>query len=177
MSTSRIPSSTETPPPGRAPAEPDPRILIAGLGNLLMTDDGVGVHAAHMLAGDPPHDCLVVEIGAALLRALHLLESSDHVIVIDAMEAGGEPGTIYGMEASEADDQGLPFSLHELGLAKVLSMLEGDRMPQVHVIGVEPGAIGLGLDLTPRVREALPEVCRQVRILAASLTTTSTSHT
>ena len=75
------------------------RVLIAGLGNLLLRDDGVGVHAVRSMGNDLPPGVLAVEVGTAVLDALHLFEEAEMVIAIDAMKAGGAPGTIYSFHS------------------------------------------------------------------------------
>ena len=64
-----------------------PRIIIAGLGNILLQDDGVGVHAVRELLKAPPKNAKPLEIGCAVFDALHYMERADRVLVIDAMQA------------------------------------------------------------------------------------------
>ena len=75
------------------------RILIVGLGNVLLKDDGVGVHAVRELQKNPPDRLCVADVGTAVLHAVHLLEWAEKVIAIDAVKAGGAPGTIYAFDA------------------------------------------------------------------------------
>lgn len=139
-----------------------PRILIAGLGNCLLGDDGVGVHAARKLAGNPPAGTVVVEVGTAVLDALHLFEWADIILAIDAMNAGGRPGTVYLLPASGAEEPKAKGSLHELNLISALGLLRKKRRPPVLIVGVEPQVIDFSLDLSPEVRSALPLVMRSV---------------
>src|SRR5512136_871134 len=104
-----------------------PRILIAGLGNILLKDDGVGVHAVRELRQDPPSGALVVEVGTAVLDALHLFERGEAIVAIDAMRAGGFPGTIYSLGVKEIDEPGPKASLHELSLLGALRFLPDHR--------------------------------------------------
>src|SRR5512139_3120116 len=97
-----------------------PRILIAGLGNILLRDDGVGVHAVRELRQDTSPGALVVEVGTAVLDALHLLEWAEAILAIDAMRAGGSPGTIYPLRVEEIAEPGPMSSLHELSLLGAL---------------------------------------------------------
>jgi hydrogenase maturation protease len=136
-----------------------PRILVAGIGNELLTDDGVGVHAVRELLKDPPEDVLCVEVGTAVLDALHLIEWADRILVIDAMQAGGAPGTVYLADARDIQETGAAASLHELGFLNVLRFLPpGSAMPRVSVIGIEPEKIDYGLELSPAVSAALPKI-------------------
>ncbi len=140
-----------------------PRILIAGLGNLLLMDDGAGVHAVKELQHDPPPGVLVVEVGTAVLQALHLLEWADLVLALDAMRAGGPPGTIYACGLEEVAADGVQVSLHELGLKAALYFLPPEKQPRIAVLGIEPGTIDYGLDLSPAVKAALPRFIAAAR--------------
>lgn len=139
-----------------------PRILIAGLGNLLLQDDGVGVHAVRELQQDPPPGVLVAEVGVQVLSALHLLEWADKILAIDAMQAGQAPGAIYAFGMDDVAEPEVQVSLHELGLRAAFKMLPEPTQAEIAVLGVEPGVIDYGLELTPPVAAALP------RLLAAA---------
>lgn len=144
-----------------------PRILIAGLGNLLLKDDGVGIHSIMELQKAPLPGVVLADIGAALLPALHLFEEADKVLAIDAMQAGGEPGTIYAFEPRDVAEAECQASLHELGLVAALRFLPEDQRPEVAILGVEPGEIDYGLELTPAVQAALPGLVQAARDLVA----------
>jgi hydrogenase maturation protease len=145
-----------------------PRILIAGLGNLLLRDDGVGVHAIHELQKAPPPGVQVVEVGTAVLDALHLFERADRILAIDAMQAGGPAGTLYSLQVSDVEDRSPKASLHELSLLAVLRFLVDGRQPPIVILGVEPGVIDYGLDLSPEVQSALPDLIQSVREIVES---------
>jgi hydrogenase maturation protease len=136
----------------------EPRILIAGLGNLLLMDDGVGVHAVRDLQKNPPAGAVVVEVGTAVLDSLHLLEWADKILAIDAMQAGGTPGTVYACDTADVKRDKMQDSLHELNLLAALNFLKSKTPPEIVIFGVEPGIINYGLDLTPAVAAALPEL-------------------
>jgi len=133
-------------------------ILIVGLGNLLLQDDGVGVHAVRELQKLALPGVLAVEVGTAFLQALHLFENADQVLAIDAMEAGGAPGTIYSFGMADVADQGVKASLHELSLLAALRFLPPGKAPRVAVLGMEPETIAFGLELSPALQAALPHL-------------------
>jgi hydrogenase maturation protease len=141
----------------------EPRILIAGLGNLLLMDDGVGVHAVQELQKNPPPGAVVAEVGTAVLNALHLLEWADNILAIDAMQAGGKPGTVYAFETGDVARGGIQASLHELNLLSALDFLKNKTRPEIVIFGVEPERIDYGLDLTPAVAAALPKLTAAAR--------------
>jgi hydrogenase maturation protease len=153
--------ATSTPSGGSGAPDCNCRLLVVGLGNLLLADDGVGVHAVRMLQEDPPPGVVVAEVGTALLDALYLLEQAEQVLAIDAMQAGGEPGTIYAFAPGDVLEDGR--SLHDLGLVSILRFLPEDGRPRVAVLGVEPGVIEFGLELSTPVAAAMPSLLGHAR--------------
>jgi len=142
--------------------------LILGMGNCLLADDGVGVHAAHLLEADPPPGAVVLAVETDFLSALPFLERCAQVLLIDAMEGGQSPGTLYQCRAEDLARAGLGHSLHGLGLREALEFLDLAQRPQVHILGVQPGRIGLGQHLSPPVAAALPQVVRAAHQIIAA---------
>lgn len=149
------------------------RIMIMGIGNLLMQDDGVGVHVIRQLEQmDLPSEVELVDGGTHSYDLLEYFSLAEFCIVIDAMHAGGKPGTIYRIPLEEMDLSPNPniHSLHEMSFAEAMYMLnlEGYH-PQVLVFGVEPQTVDLGLELTPVVAEKLPllveNICKEIQLL------------
>jgi len=135
------------------------RLLVLGIGNLLYTDDGVGVHVVRELRKRRYASILVTEIGTAMLDALPLFEWADRVLVVDAIQAGGKPGSIYWGELSAIQSLCHGPSIHDVGIASVLTLMsKGASQPEVFVLGVEPASLDLGLGLTVTVRNVLPHV-------------------
>ncbi len=142
-------------------------IAVVGLGNELMTDDGVGIHAIRRLRCTLPAEVACEEIGTAALQAQTLCEQAETIVAIDAVSAGGEPGDLYvfGLEATPTPTAG---SLHSLSLTQVISLIAPDRRPRIIVVGVEPMRIQCGLDLSEKVKTVVPEVVRLVSSIVAS---------
>jgi hydrogenase maturation protease len=139
----------------------DKKILILGIGNLILRDEGVGVHAVRELERrDLPPRVEVIDGGTALMELLPVIQEAERIIVIDALKGGGEPGTIYRVLPDDLTaDTERPLSLHQVGLLEVLGMarqLGGD--PAVVIIGVEPKEISWGMELTPEVVARLQKV-------------------
>ncbi len=135
------------------------RAAIVGLGNILLMDDGVGVHALRTLSGPAPEGIVLAEVGTALLDALELLASVEVVVAIDAVAAGGRPGSIYCLNVNDAQVR-THVSLHELGIAAALQLLPTESRPRVLIVGVEPAVIDYGMRLSPAVQAVLPQVTR-----------------
>ena len=151
------------------------RVLVLGLGNILLKDEGLGVHIAQKLqelalSGNVE----VIDGGTAGMDILLLQEDSYKLVVVDAVRAGKKPGTIYKarLKAEEKDrlrevfsqQKWSKISLHQVGLLDALSVAEKmNRAPdEIVIIGVEPGKVGWGLELTEPVEQRCPEVIRKV---------------
>lgn len=145
------------------PRRTPPRLLVAGLGNLLLRDDGVGVHAVRALAGWHPPRVVVAEVGTAVFDALHLLEWADAVVAVDGLLGGGDPGTVYRCQVDQLAMPAPTRTLHEVGLRGALGMLSDAVRPQVTVIGVEPRDIDYGMELSPPVLAVMPQVLDAIR--------------
>lgn len=142
------------------PDRTDPRILVAGLGNELLGDDGAGVYvvreleAAGAFAGRP--NVAVVDFGTAVLGALHWLEWADRILAVDAMKAGSAPGTVYRWDPADWHAETPPMGLHEVGILEGLGMVGRPHPPQLAVLGVEPEFIGYRMALSDAVRATVP---------------------
>lgn len=140
-----------------------PIIIVAGLGNLLLRDDGVGVHVIKTLQKDQIQDIITVEVGCAVFDSLHLLEAADKILLIDAMEAGGSPGSVYLCDLSDIDGRPGQGSLHHLSIITALQTFAKKRATLIKIVGIEPDVIDYGLELSDAVQGALPRVCQLAR--------------
>ena len=128
-----------------------------GIGNLLLSDEGVGVHAAQALIEmDLPDAVEVLDVGTALLDALPALENKKWIIILDAMQANGKPGTIYRTLLNHCQQNQRIDSMHSFDLFRMLAFAQNEITPEVVVLGVEPAIIEWGLELSPEVSASLP---------------------
>ena len=141
------------------------RITVIGIGNLLLKDEGIGVHVVHSLRESQcPANVEIID-GGISPHVIFDLEGVDKLIVIDAVRAGGDPGEVYRFELSDlAWEEKETTSLHEMGLGESLRLMGmlGNRPEEVVIIGVEPEEIDWGLGLSPKLEQRLPEVVRSV---------------
>ena len=147
------------------------RAIVLGIGNTILSDEGVGVRAALALEQryDMPDDVSVVDGGTAGMELLDIIAGVDLLIVLDTVKAGGPAGSIVRLSAEH-----VPvffrkkLSPHQIGLCDVLAALEftGDLPAEVVVLGVEPATLELGLELTDAVRQRVP---RLAELAAAEL--------
>ena len=139
-----------------------PPIVILGVGNLLLSDEGVGVHVANKLMKmDLPAGVEVIEGGTDGFRLMNVVTEADRLIVVDAVKGGSPPGSIYRFDIKDAPSSPDAFktSVHQIGILEVvhLSELIG-QTPETTVIGVEPGSLEMGMELSPEVQEKMPKI-------------------
>ncbi len=151
-----------------------PKTAILGAGNVLMGDDGIGVRVVEALKDKEglPDGVEVIDAGTATLDALALVENVNHLIIIDAVKGGGRPGTVYQFspdDVSETPSQ--KISLHQMSLLEALKAgrMLGVRVPRVSIIGVEPGSIAAGMNLSKEVGDQIPKIVNMIMSLLADL--------
>ena len=148
-------------------------ILVLGIGNLLMADDGVGVRVAQGLASRYrfPAGVTVLDGGTLGLDLLPRLEGVERLLVVDAVETGDKPGTMVRLTGGD-----IPLALetkvspHQMGLKDLLTVaaLQGNIPREMVLWGVQPASIDLDMALSPSVAEKLPllekEVLRELAV-------------
>ena len=103
----------------------NPQVVVLGVGNTLMQDDGVGVHVVHELAqaGSLPKNVRLVDAGVAGAGWLQLLEGVEHLLIVDAVRGTEPPGSLYRMTLGALKTRNGPtLSAHEVGVIEVLAM-------------------------------------------------------
>ncbi len=141
-------------------------ILVLGIGNILLRDEGVGVRVVQAMENLPlPDDVELLDGGTAGADLLDAISDRRKVIVIDALDADVPPGTILRMKPEDlaADDSG-GISLHEFGIAETLRMAGhlNCSPSEVAIIAVRPKDIEPGLDLSPEMQQWLPRIVERV---------------
>lgn len=149
-----------------------PRIVVLGIGNILLADEGVGIQAlAQVREDDPQHDLILVDGGTLGIALLERLESADGLIVIDAARLSLVPGSVRRYCDAAMDEllRSPIRTVHELGLKDLLDMarVTGTLPPRRALIAVEPARIDWGTALSPVVTAALVQVSRLVHETAA----------
>ena len=142
------------------------RTAIVGVGNLLMRDDGVGVHVARELSDCPlPEGVDVIDAGTSA-DAAFALGAAERVVVVDAAALGGTPGTVYRLSLDDAIAAEGLRTCHDLGLVGTLRAAAGADAPEILVLGVEPKEIDWGVGLSQEVSAAVSKV---IEIVSAEL--------
>lgn len=131
------------------------RVVILGVGNELLRDEGIGVHVARKMAGMAfPFPVEVIEAGN-VPDCWQGSEPVGRLVVIDAAFGGCEPGAVYRFCPEEIDlETHLPTSMHHLGFTESLKLSEiaGDKPEKVVIIGVEPKEVSWGMELSEELR-------------------------
>ncbi|MFF1838811.1 hydrogenase maturation protease [Streptomyces sp. NPDC058231] len=157
-----------------APAQDRPRTLVAGIGNIFLGDDGFGVETVRALSSHrlPGH----VEVADIGVRGVHLayqlLDGYDTLVLIDATERGGAPGTLYLIEADQpgtVEPENALLDGHRMTPDAVLALLgtlcagTGAVPPgRILVVGCEPDGVDEGIGLSAAVAAAVPQAVRMV---------------
>lgn len=139
------------------------KTAIVGIGNYIMQDEGVGVHVLNRLSEMKclPEDVDLIDAGVNSYDMLDIFGKYDRLIVVDAMQAGGEPGTIYRAPLDELDLRPVDdiTSLHEMHFIEAVRMVRLlGYNPQIMVFGIEPHTISPGMELTSAVDAKLPRI-------------------
>jgi hydrogenase maturation protease len=153
-------------------------ILVLGIGNVLLTDEGIGVRALKELERryTYPTNVELLDGGTAGIELLRHIRNRDYLIIIDAMKCGQEPGTVLRVEGDEVPAAfRTRISPHQLGLSDLLAaaMLTDELPANLVLYGVEPESIDIGLDLTETVEANVDKlvgaVADELRSLGCSL--------
>ncbi|MFN3480693.1 MAG: HyaD/HybD family hydrogenase maturation endopeptidase [Thermodesulfovibrionales bacterium] len=139
------------------------KVTIVGVGNILLQDEGVGVHAIEELRKrfEFPEDVAIIDGGTMGLDLLPFIESTDKLLIVDAIDLKKKPGTVGIIE-----DKDIPaviktkISPHQIGLNDLLSVMRLlEKEPEsITVVGIQPGSIQTGTELSALVRQNLNDL-------------------
>lgn len=144
------------------------RVIVLGVGNTLLSDEGIGVRTVEQLLHDYilPQEVEAIDGGTSAMELLEDLCGTDHLIVVDAVRSGNTPATIIKLAGAEVPVFfRTKLSPHQVGLSDVLATLAlmGEAPGSTTVIGVEPQSLALGMALTAAVADQLPQVVQMVK--------------
>ena len=130
-------------------------VLVLGIGNVLMSDEGVGVHVVQRLRATAlPEGCVAIDGGTLGIELLPLVEACSALVLIDAARFGGAPGEVRIFRgAGVAGSYGGHLSPHQAGAGDLIAVarLTGVLPERCALIGIEPETTGFGLELSPAV--------------------------
>jgi len=144
-----------------------PQVVVLGVGNVLMSDEGVGVHTVNELEKrfEFPENVRCVDGGTSTQELMGDLENLDHLIVIDAVRSGAAPATVLRLEGAAVPAAfTTKLSPHQVGISDLLATLTllGREPKNVVLLGVEPAVLSLDLNLSPTVAARVPELLTKV---------------
>ncbi len=146
---------------------PPARTLILGVGNLLLSDEGVGLRVLERLAATYilPEEVQTLDGGTLGLDLLYYLEGVENLVIIDAVKMGKEPGALLRLEGDEVPTfLSVKVSPHQIGIPDMLLAAKLKDLYPRHVVlwGVQPGVLDVSLDLSPPVAARVDELVEKV---------------
>ncbi|MFN3870353.1 MAG: HyaD/HybD family hydrogenase maturation endopeptidase [Aquificaceae bacterium] len=149
------------------------KTLVLGIGNLLLSDEGLGVKAVEELKKRYrfPQGVELIDGGTLGIDLLYFMEKVERLLIIDAILGGMPPGSLYKLKGDDVLTyfKGKKISTHDIGIQEVLALAEltGKLPKEIVVLGMEPESLEISLELSPSVRKnfnrLLEEVIEQLR--------------
>lgn len=144
------------------------KIAIIGVGNLLMGDDGIGIHAVEALRQESlPSNVQVFDAATRAFDALEYMDGADRAIIVDAYKKNGVPGSIYRFAfnpESGVFEESLNLSMHDINFIDALKVGRGiyELPPEIVIIGIEPEMLECHLGLSAKLSGALPRIIEAI---------------
>ena len=153
--------------PDTGPGHNGKRIMVLGVGNILLKDEGVGVRVVERMRDDYDFapDIELMDGGTAGFDLLAYIDGVDHLIIVDTVKTGEPPGSIFRFTPNDINIK-VPYktSLHQIGLVEVFAVAEalGNKIEAV-IIGVQPEDMySIDLELTPTIAARVPDIIELV---------------
>ena len=142
-------------------------IMVLGLGNILFTDEGFGIHVIEKLQKiyNFPDNVSIVDGGVLGLNLLGIISQADHLIVVDAIRNNGKAGSLYRLEGDAIPERvRAKNSLHQIDFIEALTMCQAlDKVPETVILGIEPEDIEtVSIDLTATTNEKIDQMIDMV---------------
>jgi len=148
------------------------KTVVVGVGNIIRSDDGLGVHALRRLLADTraPQDVAFVDGGTLGLELVSYVCEASRLLLIDAVDIGQSPGTLIRMNGDELRSLPGAASVHQLGVADLIATLSlaSEERPDIVLLGIQPASTDWGTRLTPKIEAALgPLVAMAIAVLTS----------
>ncbi len=142
------------------------KMVVIGIGNLLLMDEGVGVHTINELEKhDLPLNVEIYDGGTGGFKLIDLMHGAARVMFIDAVEAGKEPGTVTVFSSDDVHSiyNNKKYSLHDTNLMEVIKMTELlDNPPRIEIVGIQPKIIDYGITLSKELTDSMSNIISTV---------------
>ncbi|AET66585.1 hydrogenase maturation protease [Desulfosporosinus orientis DSM 765] len=143
-----------------------PKIMVMGVGNILLSDEGLGVRFLDELAKSTlPDNVELLEGGTAGLELVHLIQDVDYLIIVDALNADAEPGALFRFQPGDLQimPEQYEVSFHQIGIIEVLTMANVlGKAPQTLIFGIQPKCLEWGLEISPEIQALFPKLTELV---------------
>jgi hydrogenase maturation protease len=143
------------------------KILVAGVGNLLFSDEGLGVHVIRELSKrNLPEEVELADVGTATFELTRLMEGKDKVVIVDAIVSEESPGTIYKLSPDDLKSgrRKLLTSLHQFGVMEALqSAAQMGVEPEMVIFGIAPKDYkSFSTELSPEMEKSIPRIVETI---------------
>ena len=135
--------------------------LIVGVGNILLGDEGIGVHVIRKLQKiNLPDNVELLDIGVDSFSLILHAPGRKKIIIVDAVKSGSGAGNIYRLSTNEIEREKDKFlSLHQIGIEDILAFLQTNIIStEIIIIGIEPSEIKWGIELSSCLKEKIPQI-------------------
>jgi hydrogenase maturation protease len=144
------------------------RKVVLGLGNLLNRDEGMGVQALKVLDArlGSQSEVELLDGGVQGLNLLMIVEECSHLLILDAVNAGKPAGTVIELAKEQIPlYSGIKLSQHQITFQEVLGLanMRGKLPEFIHLVGIQPDDLSIGLELSPTIAHSLPEMVERAR--------------
>ncbi len=142
------------------------KIVVIGIGNLLLMDEGIGVHTINELEKhDLPESVKIYDGGTGGFKLIDLMHGATRVFFVDAVETGSEPGTVTIFSAEEVHSvyNKKKYSLHDTDLMEIIKMTEMlGNPPMIEIVGIQPKTINYGTTLSKELTDSMSNIINTV---------------
>ena len=149
---------------------------VIGFGNPLRGDDGIVLSLFECLQQRQlPEDVEMIDLGAPGFRLLHVLEDVERAVIVDAVRFGGDPGDAVVFTTDEARSLQSVRTTHGADVFELLELSERleEQPDSVLVFGIEPADTSVGTDVSPRIKERIPDLADELHEVVQELSETS----
>ena len=141
--------------------------MIMGVGNILFSDEGIGIRVVEALEEryDFPDNVSVIDGGVLGINLMGVISEADHLIVVDAIRNKGNPGDIYRIDGKDIPERiRAKNSLHQIDFLEALTLCQAlDKVPEAVIVGIEPRDIEtLAVELTPTTADRMDDLIQAV---------------
>ncbi len=149
------------------------KVLVLGIGNILMNDEGIGIAVVSHLEQEGFKDADLADGGTGGIHLLSLIQSYERVIIVDASLDAFPPGTVRVLHPRFASDFPAQLSAHEFGLRDlIMTAAVTGYLPEMDLVAISVKNFQrMGMEISPEVKAAMPEAVKRVRELVRSIGT------